>query len=75
MGKRVECDGRRQDGRRCGSYLGDVADGKLRVFCRTCKTYHEIHVTDLIVELEGMIRRGQQVNQFLASLTEETIHE
>lgn len=68
MAKRVECGGQRPDGRHCGSFLGEMADGKLRIFCRTCKGYHDVYVTDLIAELEGMIRRGQQVNQFLASL-------
>ena len=68
MGRRVECDGQRAGGGRCGSYLGEVTDGKVRIFCRTCKTHHEVYVTDLLVELEALLARGRQSNQFLESI-------
>lgn len=57
----------------CGSYLGEVVGGKVRIYCGRCKTHHEVYVTDLVDEMLAWLDGARPAlgNQFLEAVAHE----
>lgn len=72
MGRKLRCDGP-PAGPVCNAYLGEIDRGKVRIYCRTCKSHHELEVSDLVQEALDWLNSVQPVikNQFLERLAEE----
>ncbi len=66
--KPIRCDGQRA-GQLCKSYLGEVVGGRVRIYCRTCKTHHELYITDLVEELMAYLDDARpETNQYLDAI-------
>jgi hypothetical protein len=56
----------------CGSYLGEIDRGKVRIFCARCKAHHELYISDLIEDLRAYLDSARQpANQFLEAVAHE----
>ena len=71
QGRKVRCAGP-PAGPTCDAYLGEIVGGKVRIYCRTCKAHHELHISDLIEDLRAYLDTARQpANQFLEAVAHE----
>lgn len=58
MNKRLTCEQRREGGRRCGRFLGEVQGGKVLIFCPACRGMHAVDVLALAAALLEQAQGG-----------------
>lgn len=52
---RIICQHIDASGAACGRFLGEVVDDRLRIYCVKCQSFHEVPLTQMIVELEAWL--------------------
>lgn len=56
MSERITCGNVNGNGQECGRFLGEIDQGRVLIYCPTCKTMHAIEVTALMRHLDAYLR-------------------
>ena len=52
MSERITCGHVNGNGEQCGRFLGEIDQGRVLIYCPTCKTMHAIEISSLVRSLQ-----------------------
>lgn len=60
MSERITCGHVNGTGQECGRFLGEIDQGRVLIYCPTCKALHAVEITALMRSLQAYLDDVEQ---------------